>query len=50
MFDEVLHEYYLEYPAPGEVIFIYFGLLINAVFILYGLYFINKEFKLIQFK
>jgi len=34
----------------GEVHFIYFGLFINAVFILYGLYFINKEFKLIQFK
>jgi hypothetical protein len=43
MFDEVLHEYYLEFPAPGEVHFIYFGLFINAGFILYALYCIIQE-------
>jgi len=48
MFDEVLHEYYLEFPAPGEVHFIYFGLFVNAGFILYALYCIIQEFKLTQ--
>lgn len=50
MVDEVKYEFYLEFPAPGEVHFISFGLFINAAFILYGSYFINQEFKLIQFK
>ncbi len=48
MFDEVLHEYYLEFPAPGEVHFICFGLFVNAGFILYALYCIIQEFKLTQ--
>jgi len=38
MYDEVGREYYLEFPAPGEVRFIYLGLIINALFILYALY------------
>jgi len=36
MFDEVAREYYLEYPMPGETVFIYFGLLLNAVFTVYA--------------
>ena len=50
MYDEVGREYYLEYPAPGEVNFIYLGLFINLIFILFTLYFINKELKIILFK
>ena len=48
MFDEVGHEYYIEFPAPGEVRFLYFGLFINASFIIYSLYLINQKFKIIQ--
>jgi len=49
MFDEVGHEYYIEFPAPGEVIFLYFGLFINASFIIYSLYLINQKYKIIRF-
>jgi hypothetical protein len=38
MYDKVGHEYLIEFPAPGEVNFIYLGLFLNAVFILYALY------------
>lgn len=50
MFDEVGREFYLEFPAPGEVSFIYLGLFINALFIIYALYCINKGFKLIRIR
>ncbi len=43
MYDEVGREYFLELPVPGEVIFIYFGLFLNALFIAYALYCIARD-------
>jgi hypothetical protein len=45
MIDEVGREYYLEFPVPGEVGFIYLGLIINALFILFALYCIRQSFN-----
>ena len=45
MFDEVGHEYLIEYPMPGETHFIVFGLLVNTFFILCTLYSIYREFN-----
>ena len=42
MFDEVGREFYLEFPAPGEVHFIYLGLFLNALFVLFALYCISR--------
>jgi hypothetical protein len=42
MFDEVAHEYYIEFPMPGETHFIAFGLLVNGIFILYSVFAIYK--------
>jgi hypothetical protein len=42
MFDEVAHEYYIEFPMPGETHFIVLGLLINGIFILYSIFSIYK--------
>lgn len=30
--ERVVREYYLEYSMPGETVFIYFGLLLNALY------------------
>ena len=46
MFDEVGREFYLEFPAPGEVHFIYLGLFLNALFVLFALYCISRFFWL----
>ncbi len=43
MFDEVAHEYYIEFPMPGETHFIVFGLLMNGIFILYLMYIIYTQ-------
>ena len=48
MYDEVAREYYLEPPAPGEVGFIYLGLAVNALFILYALLYIVRSDKRVQ--
>ncbi|MDH4196039.1 MAG: hypothetical protein OEW05_01370 [Candidatus Aminicenantes bacterium] len=43
MFDEVGREYFLEFPRPDEVYFIYLGLFVNAVFIIYALYCLSRN-------
>ncbi|MEN8194737.1 MAG: hypothetical protein ABFS12_18095 [Bacteroidota bacterium] len=43
MYDEVGREYYLENSIPGETYFIYFGLILNLIFIMYGTIFANKS-------
>ena len=48
MFDEVGREYYIEYPFPGETYFIIFGLVLNAVFLVYALHYILKEFDIFR--
>ena len=42
MFDEVGREYFLEFPRPGEVDFIYLGLFVNATFIAYALFRLSR--------
>lgn len=43
MYDEVGREYYLEWPAPGEVIFLYICLGIHAIFVVTVFIFITKQ-------
>jgi len=50
MFDEVGREYYIEYPFPGETYFIIFGLVLNTVFLVYALHYIDTEFDIPWFK
>jgi hypothetical protein len=37
MYDEVMHEFFLEYPFPNETVFIYLGLAVNAAFVIFTL-------------
>ena len=48
MYDEVAREYYLEFPMPDETYFIYFGLFINFICIVYALFILNREYKLFE--
>jgi len=48
MYDEVGREYYLEWPAPGEVMFLYFCLGIHALFAVIVLLYIYRTWKLYQ--
>jgi hypothetical protein len=48
MFDEVGREYSVEYPMPGETYFIFLGLAINALFILFVLKNMYRKSQSIQ--